>query len=59
MCIPAADPLFDPYQVAAWADGAQFVLIPYAELADLLDPAGPLGKTTLKHEARKGSTKRH
>jgi len=30
--------------VAPWAAGPQFVLIPYAELADLLDPSGPLGR---------------
>jgi hypothetical protein len=36
--------VFDPYQVAPWAAGPQFVLIPYADVADLLDPAGPLGR---------------
>jgi hypothetical protein len=35
--------VFDPYQVAAWAAGPQYVLIPYESLADILDPAGPLG----------------
>ena len=33
---------FDPYQVAAYAAGAQIVLIPYAELNAIIDPAGPL-----------------
>ncbi len=36
--------VFDPYQVAPWAAGPQFVLIPYSDLADLLDPSGPLGR---------------
>jgi hypothetical protein len=35
---------FDPYQVAAYAAGPQEVIIPYSDLAGLLDPAGPLGK---------------
>jgi len=33
---------FDPYQVAAYAAGPQTVLIPYAELIAIIDPAGPL-----------------
>ncbi len=33
---------FDPYQVAAYAAGPQEVLIPYAELNSIIDPAGPL-----------------
>ena len=35
--------VFDPYQVAPWAAGPQFVLIPYEDLAGILDPGGPLG----------------
>jgi hypothetical protein len=33
---------FDPYQVAPYAAGPQAVTIPYAALADVADPAGPL-----------------
>ena len=33
---------FEEYQVAAYAAGPQTVLIPYDQLADILDPAGPL-----------------
>jgi hypothetical protein len=33
---------FEEYQVAAYAAGPQTVLVPYEQLADLLDPAGPL-----------------
>lgn len=32
---------FEPYQVAAYAAGPQRVDIPWRELADMLDPAGP------------------
>jgi hypothetical protein len=35
--------LFDPYQVAPYAAGPQAVTIPREALADILDPAGPLG----------------
>ena len=33
---------FDEYQVGAYAAGPQTVIIPYAELAALIDPRGPL-----------------
>ena len=33
---------FDEYQVAAYAAGAQEVVIPYAELKSVIDPHGPL-----------------
>jgi hypothetical protein len=33
---------FDPYQVGPFAAGAPSVLIPYAELKDVLRPDGPL-----------------
>jgi len=33
---------FEEYQVAPYAAGPQAVLVPYAELRDLLDPNGPL-----------------
>ena len=33
---------FDEYQVAAYAAGAQEVIVPYAELSSLIDPHGPL-----------------
>jgi hypothetical protein len=33
---------FDEYQVAAYAAGAQQVLVPYSELQTLVDPHGPL-----------------
>lgn len=35
--------VFQEYQVAPYAAGVQSVLIPYADLAEQLDPAGPLG----------------
>jgi hypothetical protein len=33
---------FDPYQVAAYAAGPQFVLVPYPVLKDIIKPDGPL-----------------
>ena len=33
---------FDEYQVAAYAAGAQEVVVPYAELQSVIDPHGPL-----------------
>ncbi len=33
---------FDEYQVAPYAAGPQTVMVPYSELASLLDPKGPL-----------------
>ncbi len=35
--------LFDPYQVAPYADGRVEVTIPWSTLASILDPDGPLG----------------
>ncbi len=35
---------FDEYQVAAYAAGAQTVVIPYSALSDILDPQGPLAQ---------------
>ncbi len=35
---------FDEYQVAAYAAGAQTVMVPYAELQAVIDPNGPLGE---------------
>jgi hypothetical protein len=34
---------FDVYEVAPYAAGPQFVVIPWEDLADILDPAGPAG----------------
>ena len=34
---------FDPYQVAAFAAGPQYVLVPYSTLKDLIKPDGPVG----------------
>jgi hypothetical protein len=34
---------FDPYSVAAFAAGPQYVLVPYAALKDLVKPDGPVG----------------
>jgi hypothetical protein len=34
---------FDPYQVAAYAAGPQYVLVPYPALKDLMKPDGPVG----------------
>jgi hypothetical protein len=33
---------FDPYQVAAYAAGPQYVLVPYSALKDIIRPDGPL-----------------
>lgn len=35
---------FDPYQVAAYAAGYQSVTVPWSELTELIDPAGPLAE---------------
>ncbi|HRF50059.1 MAG TPA: RsiV family protein [Anaerolineales bacterium] len=34
---------FDPYQVGPYAAGPQEIVVPYNELAALIDPAGPAG----------------
>jgi peptidoglycan-N-acetylglucosamine deacetylase len=34
--------LFDPYQVASWAQGPQKVVIPFDQLQDILLPSGPV-----------------
>jgi len=34
---------FDPYQVAAYAAGPQYILVPYAVLKDIIKPDGPIG----------------
>lgn len=34
---------FDPYQVAPYAAGPQFVMVPYSALKELIKPDGPLG----------------
>jgi hypothetical protein len=34
---------FDPYQVAAYAAGPQYVLVPYSVLKDIIKPEGPIG----------------
>lgn len=34
---------FDPYQVAAYAAGPQYVLVPYSALKDIIKPDGPIG----------------
>jgi len=33
---------FDPYQVASYAEGPQYVLVPYSALKDIIKPDGPL-----------------
>ncbi len=35
---------FDPYQVGPYAAGPQFVLVPYSDLKDLINPDGPLAQ---------------
>ena len=35
---------FDAYQVGPYAVGPQFVLVPYANLKDLINPEGPVGQ---------------
>jgi hypothetical protein len=35
---------FDPYQVGPYAAGAQYVLVPYSALKDLINPDGPVGQ---------------
>lgn len=37
---------FDPYQVASYAEGEHVVVIPYAVLKNVIDPAGPLARMT-------------
>jgi hypothetical protein len=34
---------FDPYQVAPYAAGPQYVLVPYSALKDIIKPDGPVG----------------
>jgi hypothetical protein len=34
---------FDPYQVAAYAAGPQYILVPYSVLKDIIKPDGPIG----------------
>jgi len=34
---------FDPYQVAAYVAGTQYVLVPYSVLKDIIKPDGPIG----------------
>lgn len=34
---------FDPYQVAAYAAGPQYILVPYSALKDIIKPDGPIG----------------
>jgi hypothetical protein len=33
---------FDPYQVAAYAAGPQYILVPYSTLKDIIKPDGPI-----------------
>jgi uncharacterized protein DUF3298/peptidoglycan-N-acetylmuramic acid deacetylase PdaC-like protein len=35
---------FDSYQVGPYAAGPQFVLVPYSDLKDLINPEGPVGQ---------------
>src|SRR6185295_4958824 len=35
---------FDPYQVGPYAAGPQFVLVPYSNLKDIINPEGPIGQ---------------
>jgi len=35
---------FDPYQVGPYAAGPQFVVVPYSNLKDLINPEGPIGQ---------------
>lgn len=35
---------FDAYQVGSYADGPQYVLVPYSALKDLINPEGPVGQ---------------
>jgi len=34
---------FDPYNVAAYAAGPQYILVPYSVLKDIIKPDGPIG----------------
>jgi Protein of unknown function (DUF3298) len=34
---------FDPYAVAAYAGGPQYILVPYSALKDIIKPDGPIG----------------
>jgi hypothetical protein len=40
---------FDPYQVASYAEGPHEVVIPYSVLKNVIDPAGPLARLTMKN----------
>jgi hypothetical protein len=35
---------FDPYQVGPYAAGAQYVLVPYSALKEMINPDGPVGQ---------------
>ena len=35
---------FDPYQVGPYAAGPHYVLVPYANLKDVINPEGPIGQ---------------
>ena len=35
---------FDPYQVGPYAAGAHYVLVPYANLKDMINPEGPIAQ---------------
>jgi hypothetical protein len=35
---------FNPYQVGPYAAGPQYVLVPYSNLKDLINPEGPIGQ---------------
>jgi len=35
---------FDAYQVAAYAAGPQYVVVPYSSLKDVINPEGPIGQ---------------
>jgi len=35
---------FDPYQVGPYAAGPQFVVVPYSNLKDIINPDGPVGQ---------------
>jgi hypothetical protein len=37
---------FDAYQVGPYAAGPQYVLVPYANLKELINPDGPVGQFT-------------
>jgi Protein of unknown function (DUF3298)/Deacetylase PdaC len=46
--------MFDPYQVASYAEGSHLVVIPYTALRSIINMEGPLGPLAWRTPARRG-----